>query len=194
MLWFAATRLLLVFVLPALYAEELTVDLDTAKTKVDFVLSDVLHTVRGTFRLKDGHVVFDPSGRVITGDVIVNATSGNSGSGTRDKRMTRDILEADPYPEIRFEPKKMDGAVSSSSASNIEVTGTFLIHGQAHEITIPMQIETSPDDITATGKFIIPYVQWGMKNPSNFLLKVSDKVEIDFVAVGHVNGIHATGK
>jgi len=45
-----------------------------------------------------------------------------------------------------------------------------------------------------TGKFIIPFVEWGMQNPSNFLLKVSDKVEIDFVAIGHVSGAHATGK
>jgi polyisoprenoid-binding protein YceI len=186
--------LLLVSVLPALYAEELTVNLDAAKTKVDFVLSDVLHTVRGTFELKEGHVAFDPSGRVITGDVIVNAATGKSGSGIRDKRMARDILEADHYPEIRFKPERMDGPVFSSSTANIEVSGSFLIHGQAHEVTIPMQISTSKNEITAAGKFIVPYVEWGMKNPSNFLLKVSDKVEIDFVALGYVNGAHATGK
>ena len=192
-LWFGATRLLLVSVPPGLYAEELTVDLDAAKTKVDFVLSDVLHTVRGNFRLKGGHVAFDPSGRVITGDVIINAASGDSGSGIRDKRMTREILEADRYPEIRFKPQRMDGPVSSSTTSNIEVTGSFVIHGRAHQITISMQAQTSQDEITARGKFIVPYVQWGMKNPSSFLLKVSDKVEIDFVTLGHVNGGHATG-
>jgi polyisoprenoid-binding protein YceI len=193
-LCFLATWLSPAFVLPALRAEELAVDLDPAKTKVAFVLSDVLHTVRGTFHMKDGHVAFDPSGRAITGDVIVDATSGNSGSGTRDKRMTRDILETGQYPEIRFQPHKIGGTVSPSSPSNIEVTGSFLIHGQAHEITIPMQIQTSQAEITATGKFIVPYVLWGMKNPSNFLVKVSDKVEIDFVAVGYVNGTHVTGK
>jgi phage host-nuclease inhibitor protein Gam len=35
----------------------------------------------------------------------------------------------------------------------------------------------------ATTHFTTPYVQWGMKNPSNFLLKVEDKVEIDVRAV-----------
>jgi polyisoprenoid-binding protein YceI len=188
-----ATWLLASFMLPALRAEQLTAELDPAKTKVGFVLSDVLHTVRGTFRLKEGHVAFDASTGVITGDLIVDAASGNSGSGARDKRMTRDILDAKRYPEIRFTPDKMAGTVSTSNTSNLEVTGSFLIHGQAHEITIPMQVQMSQDEITATGKFIIPYVEWGMKNPSNFLLKVNDKVEIDLTAVGRVNGTHTAG-
>jgi hypothetical protein len=29
-------------------------------------------------------------------------------------------------------------------------------------------------------------VQWGMKNPSNFLLKVSDKVEMSIQAAGRL--------
>ena len=33
----------------------------------------------------------------------------------------------------------------------------------------------------------IPYVQWGLKNPSNFLLRVSDNVTIEIQATGRVN-------
>jgi len=181
---------LLVFVLPALGAQTLTVDVDPARTKIDFVLSDVLHTVHGTFRLKEGHLSLDTAANVITGDLIVDAASGNSGSATRDHRMTRDILEGQRYPEIRFTPKKFTGSFSTSSTSNIEVTGSFLIHGQAHEITIPMQTQVSQQEIIAAGKFIVPYVEWGMKNPSNFLLKVKDKVEIDLAVVAHFNDGH----
>ena len=178
------------FAAPALNAAEVSVDLDASKTKIDFVLTDVLHTVHGTFSLKEGHVIFDSSTGAIRGDVIVNATSGNSGNGTRDRRMTRGILEAQRYPEIRFAPHKIAGTVSTSSTSSIEVTGSFQIHGQAHEITIPMQVQMSQDEITASGKFVVPYVEWGMKNPSNFLLKVNEKVEIHLVAVGHLYGAH----
>ncbi len=173
---------------PAFSAQELTVDVDTTKTQIAFVLTDVLHTVHGTFQLKQGHISVDPATRAISGDIVVNAASGNSGSATRDERMARDILEAQRYPEIRFTPVRFAGSISMSNTSRVDVTGSFLIHGQAHEITIPMQIQMSQDEITATGKFTVPYVQWGMKNPSNFLLKVNDKVEIDLTAVGHLNG------
>ena len=181
-----AVWLIAIFVLPALSGENLTVDLDPARTKIDFVLSDVLHTVHGTFRLKEGHLSLDTATSAITGDLIVDAASGDSGSPARDKRMTRDILEARRYPEIRFRPKKFVGSFSTSNTSNIEVTGLFLIHGQAHQITIPLQTQVSQHEITATGKFIVPYVDWGMKNPSNFLLKVKDKVEIDLTFVAHL--------
>jgi len=29
-------------------------------------------------------------------------------------------------------------------------------------------------------------VQWGMKNPSTFILRVSDKVDLDIAASGHL--------
>lgn len=171
-------------VTPMLQARELAVDLDAAKTKIVFVLSDVLHTVHGTFQLRYAHISFDPASGAIAGSITVDAASGSSGSAARDKRMTRDILQAQRYPEIRFTPSKLAGSISTSGTSNLQITGSFLIHGQVHEITIPMQIQMSRQEFTAAGKFIVPYVEWGMKNPSNFLLKVSDKVEIDILAVG----------
>jgi len=32
----------------------------------------------------------------------------------------------------------------------------------------------------------LPNVQWGMKNPSNFLLRISDKVEMNIRVVGRL--------
>ena len=187
MLRLPASCVLAILALPATGAEQLAVDLDAAKTNVAFVLSDVLHTVRGTFRLKQGHFVFDESTGLISGEVIVDAASGNSGNSARDKRMTRDILEAQRYPEIRVTPVKIAGLVSTATTpSTVQVTGSFWIHGQAHDITIPTRVQMSQHDITASGKFIVPYVEWGMKNPSNFLLKVNKQVEIDLTAVGHL--------
>ncbi|MBV9502080.1 MAG: YceI family protein [Acidobacteriaceae bacterium] len=184
------TVLSVLLTLPPLRSEQLRATLDPPKTIVLFTLSDVLHTVHGSFQLIEGHVSFDSATGAITGDLVVNAASGNSGSAARDKRMKRNILETERYPEIRFRPTRFAGSVSAPGTSNVEVTGSFLIHGQAHEITIPMQIQLSREEITATGKFIVPYVQWGMRNPSTFLLKVNDRVQIDFTAVGRVNGAH----
>ena len=35
---------------------------------------------------------------------------------------------------------------------------------------------------TAKIHFTIPYVKWGLKNPSTLFLRVSDKVDIDIAA------------
>ena len=51
-----------------------------------------------------------------------------------------------------------------------------------------MRIRVSQDQVTAEAMFTVPYVEWGMKNPSNFLLKVNDRVEIEIEAVGRLNG------
>ena len=32
----------------------------------------------------------------------------------------------------------------------------------------------------------MPYVAWGMKNPSTFLLRVNDNVQIDIAGIAHM--------
>jgi polyisoprenoid-binding protein YceI len=66
------------------------------------------------------------------------------------------------------------------------VHGIFNIHGVEREITVPAQVETSPERWTANIHFTIPYAKWGMKNPSTLFLRVNDTVEIDISAAGSV--------
>jgi hypothetical protein len=60
----------------------------------------------------------------------------------------------------------------------------FSIHGTDHETTLPMRVELSPDHWVADTHFTIPYVKWGLKNPSTLFLRVSESVEIDVHASG----------
>lgn len=179
---------------PNCTAEQISVDLDPAKTQIAFTISDTLHTVHGKFHLKEGHLSFDLGADGMSGDIIVDASSGDSGSGTRDTRMARDILEAERFPEIRFSPSSKSGSVAPSGASDVKVSGSFFIHGQAHEITVPMHVEISGHEVLARGTFVVPYVQWGMKNPSNFLIKVKDQVQINLTAVGHTRQANPQGR
>ncbi len=133
---------------------------------------------------------FDPEAASISGDIIVDATSGNSGSGARDRRMNKDILESQRYPEIRFTPTKLSGPLSlTKNNSSVTVTGIFEIHGHPHELAIPVDIQVTGANVTAQGKFIVPYVLWGMKDPSTFLLKVDKKVAIEVSATGRISGV-----
>jgi polyisoprenoid-binding protein YceI len=157
-----------------------------AKTIVNFTLGDILHTVHGSFALKRGVVHFDPATNKVTGEILVEAASGNSGSSARDRKMQNDVLESSRYPDIGFRPDRVEGQVIDLGASTIQVHGMFRIHGTEHEITIPVRVEMSPGQWTAASQFTVPYVKWGMKNPSTFVLRVDQSVEIEIRASGDV--------
>jgi polyisoprenoid-binding protein YceI len=167
----------------SLPVRETVLQIDPALTRVGFTLADVLHTVHGTFALKRGTIRFDPQTGKASGELVVDAASGNSGSPARDRRMTANILETNRYPEIAFRPDRVDGQVAADGSSRVELHGIFTIHGAEHEIVLPLQVDASGGKYTASGRFSVPYVKWGMKNPSTLILRVADKVEIDVQTV-----------
>ena len=118
--------------------------------------------------------------------MVVDATSGESGSGMRDRKMHKEILESERYPEIAFRPDRIEGPVASQGKSSVKVHGMLSIHGVDREIMVPAEVEMSADHWTATVHFTVPYAKWGMKNPSTLFLRVNDFVEIDLVASGSV--------
>ena len=167
-------------------AEETVVEFDPGRTKVEFTLADVLHTVKGTFKLKTGKIHFDPSTGAAGGSLIIDARSGDSGSSARDSRMHKNILESQKYPEITFTVRRVNGRVAAEGDSQVEVEGTFNIHGADHPLKLVAKVGVKDAQITASMHFVVPYAQWGMKNPSTFILRVSDKVDIDIQAQGRV--------
>ena len=164
---------------------DFALEFSPAQTTISFTLGDILHTVHGTFNLKSGAIHFDPATGLVNGELLVDATSGNSGNSSRDAKMNKEILESARYREITFVPARVEGTVLSAGKSTIQVQGMFGIHGAEHEITLPVQVEMAPGGWTATTHFVIPYVQWGMKNPSTFILRVNQTVDIDVRATGN---------
>jgi polyisoprenoid-binding protein YceI len=163
---------------------EVTLEFVPAQTTVEFTLGDTLHTVHGGFDVKRGRVNYNPSTGEVSGEVVLDATSGHSGNGMRDKKMHNEILESAKYPEIVFRPDRIEGKVLTEGTSTVQVHGVFSIHGSDHEMTVPVQVEMSPAHWTATAHFVVPYTKWGIKNPSTFILRVSESVEIDVHASG----------
>ena len=171
---------------PASRAQESIVRIDPAQAKIEFSLEGNFHTVHGKFALKSSTIRFDPSSGKISGAIVVDATSGDSGNSGRDKKMHREILESAKFPEIVFTPTQFTGTVAAEGASKVEVSGQFRLHGQDHDVKLPIDVKADRGNLKMTTHIEIPYVQWGLKNPSNFLLRVSDKVTIDIEAAGRV--------
>lgn len=167
-------------------AQGLVLQCDPSQTAANFALGDVLHSVKGSFALKRGEIRFDPASKAIGGEIVFDATSGQSGNQVRDRKMHKDVLESARYSEIGFKPDRVDGNVAATGTSTVQVHGMFRIHGAEHEITVPAEVSLSADHWTVTTHFTMPYAQWGMKNPSLLFLRVGDSVEIAFHAAGGV--------
>ena len=165
-------------------SQELRLQFDPSKTTIAFTLGDILHTIHGSFQLKSGDVEYKIATKSVSGNLIVDATSGQSGNRSRDRKMHKEILESARFPEISFHPNRVEGNVATLGTSNIQVHGIFSIHGTDHDLTMPVKVEVFPDHWTADTHFTVPYVKWGIKNPSTFVLRVSESVEIDVHASG----------
>ena len=168
-------------------AAETVLMLDPAQSKVHWTVDSALHTVHGTFALKSGSIHFDPVTGKAGGEIIVDAPSGQSGNGSRDKRMHREILETAKYSAVIFRPAQVEGTVSQSGACDVKLRGTFSIHGADHDLTAQVHAELAGDRWRGTTRFQVPYVQWGIKDPSNFLLKVQPVVNVELEMVGTIS-------
>jgi polyisoprenoid-binding protein YceI len=160
--------------------------LDPRRSSVEFTLADVLHTVHGGFQFKRGALQLDRESGTLSGEIVVDARSGDTGSGMRDQKMHKEVLESERYPEISFRPDRIEGSVAAQGKSSVTVQGMFSIHGVDRHITVPADLDITDDHWSARVRFTVPYAKWGMKNPSRLFLRVSDSVEIDLLIAGNI--------
>ena len=169
-----------------LLGQQQTLNVDPSKSEIHFTLGDPLHAVHGTFRVQTGKIYFDQKGGQMSGGIAVDARSGESGNGSRDRKMTEEELKAPSFNTVTFTPKRFGGTLAPLGDSGIVVDGTFTLLGTPHEISVPMQVHLDGSQCKVTGAFLIPYVKWGMKDPSTFILHVGKEVTIDLILVGTV--------
>ena len=123
----------------------------------------------------------------MSGTVVVAADSGQTGNNRRDKKMSKEILQVDQFTTVSFEPNTYTGTIAPSSDSTIQVRGVLTLLGTPHDMTIPMQVHLHGPNATVKTRFVIPYVQWGLKNPSFMVWKAENDVAIDLTLVGQLS-------
>jgi hypothetical protein len=177
---------LAVILAPAAIAQHQTFAVSPDASEVKMTLNTTHEIVNGTFHVQSGSIEFDRSATKISGNVAVAAGSGKTGNDSRDKKMNKDILKVDQYTTVSFSPKTYTGTIAASGDSTIQVSGVFTLLGTPHDLSIPMQIHIDGTKATAKAHFIVPYVQWGLKNPSFLIWKAENDVAIDLSVVGKI--------
>lgn len=183
---FAVLALTVILASPAL-AQHQTFVINPDASQVDMTLKTTHELVHGTFHLQSGSIEFDRSTPNMSGSVVVLAGSGKTGNGSRDKKMNHDILEVEQHATVSFEPKSYTGAIAPSGDSTIQVTGIFTLLGTPHEITIPIVVHLEGTTAAANAHFVVPYIQWGLKDPSFMFWKADKDVAIDLNLVGSIS-------
>lgn len=172
---------------PAAFAQHQTFVVNPDASEVKITLKTTHELVNGTFHVQSGSIEFDRSTTQMSGSVVVLAGSGKTGNDSRDKKMNKDILKVEQYATVSFEPKTHTGAIAPSGDSTIKVTGTFTLLGTPHEITVPILVHLDGTSATAKAHFVVPYIQWGLKNPSFLIWKADNDVAIDLNLVGTIS-------
>ncbi len=176
---------------PQTAATSLVFEVDPAQSTVHWTLGSSLHTVHGTFALKRGRLTIDPATGKAGGEIVADAASGKSGNDGRDKKMHKEVLESGRFSEVIFRPDSITGKLDTQGESTVQMHGILVLHGSEHELTVPVQANIAADHWTGSGKFSVPFIDWGLKNPSTWLLKVEHSVMIDLELKGTVQALAA---
>ena len=165
-----------------------TFELQPQETRVAFTLGATLHTVHGTLRARRGSVRFDPATGAASGEIVLDAASAETGNASRDRDMHGKILESARYPEIVWRIDHVEGFPRGEARSaRVTLQGSLAIHGASHPLSATAEVAVGADRrVTASAAFKVPYIAWGMKDPSTFVLRVDKEVGVEVHAAGRL--------
>jgi len=165
-------------------ADQRTLALDPARTSVDFTLGATLHTVHGSAPLTRGVVVFDPGGGAASGEIVVDTRATNTGNAKRDRDMHTKVLVSDRHPTVVLRPRHVAGRLPPTGAATLTVHGTIELLGREHEVSVLVEVIVDGTEVAIRAEFEVPYVAWGLEDPSKLLLKVDPFVIVTVAAEG----------
>ena len=174
---------------PASAAEMLVLHLDPENTSVDFLLDATMHTVHGHLGSASGRIAFDPASALATGELVIDLADADTGVGRRDRKMHEKILETDRYPTAVFRVNRLDLPQSLQQGRNeLQLHGELELRGARHAVAVPAVAILDGDRITATAWLEIPYIDWGLEDPSFFVLRVAKTVRVEIETAGRLEG------
>ncbi len=167
---------------------EHTLVLDPGRSEIRFSLGATLHTVHGALDLVRGELRFGPEGGAVSGEILVDARSARTGIDARDREMHGKVLESARFPEISLHAERLEVLRRDAASADVRLHGTLEIHGGAHAVAIPATVRAAADDrLVVEARFRVPYVEWGMRDVSNLVLRVAKDVEVSVRAEGRVS-------
>ncbi|HJQ97528.1 MAG TPA: YceI family protein [Candidatus Polarisedimenticolaceae bacterium] len=149
-----------------------------AKADAGFDLKATMHTVHGHTNQVRGEVrVRDEAGGALamSGTIEIVAATLETGNASRDKTMRGESLAVEQYPVITLAPERFDPKTGT-------LTGTLTIRGVTKPTTIALTLDRQADRVTATGTFDVPWLDFGVPDPSFAIVRVEKIAHARFSA------------
>jgi len=175
-------------------ASERTLVLDPDRTEVSFDLPATGHDVHGLVSLDRGVLRFDAETGALDGEVVLDPAFARTGSSSRDRTLRDDVFEVARFPSIRFLPSSFDGTLAEEGRSELVVQGEIDLHGVGHAVDLPTRLTAEGGELTAEFDLDVPFIEWGLHDPSILFLRVGKVVQVHVRARGAVSATEAVAE
>ena len=125
-------------------------------------------TMGGQMILADNGGGIELKTATFTADISkLQSTDANAVRGTavRDRFVARIYLETAVYPNAIFVAKTTP-VTSTATPADLTVSGSFTVHGVAHDVSIPLKVSQNGDRLEVVGSFQVHYQDYKIDVPS----------------------------
>ena len=168
-------------------AAEHAIVLDPEETTIRFTLGATGHDVEGSLVLQQGELRIDPEKGLASGRLEIDARRSETGNAKRDKTMQTKVFEIEHHPLITFTAESFEGGLPAMGKGEAKIHGKLTLVGGEHPMTLPLTFEIESGRFDATTQFPVPFVEWGLHDPSIFFLRVEKVVQVEVHAMGQVS-------
>jgi len=175
-------------------SEELVLTLAPEETQATFRVRATLFDIDGVLALSPARIRFDPATGAVSGSITIDLRESKTGRRLRDWEMHTRVLETERYPLAVFRVDQMLGTLAPSGTSNLVLAGIVTMHGAEHAMVVPVKATVSGDTFSAEALFEIPYVAWGLRDPSLLFLRVAHVAVVSVKVRGDLRADHEAAK
>jgi polyisoprenoid-binding protein YceI len=173
--------------LSALVAQTTAYRINPAACEAGFDLKATMHTVHGLTTKVTGDVLVEPgdAGALkMSGKIDIGAASIVTGNDKRDATMHEKSLLVASFPTIVFEPERFapEGPAGSDGATSGTLTGRLTIRGKTRPQAMSATLSPKGERIVATGTFDVHWADFGIPDPSFFVVRIESVAHARFRA------------
>ena len=179
--------MLAALVLAAVVAHPAVYRIDPAAAEAGFTLEATMHTVHGVTTHVLGEVRVEPeSGGALklNGRIEIGAATLATGNSRRDATMHDKSLLVASFPTIVFTAERFDpaGPEGAGGVSEGALTGRITIRGRTKPQSMKATLSPRGDRIVASGTFDVAWAEFGIPDPSFFVVTIEAVAHAHFRA------------